>query len=180
MKCWFSFFPFFLNQAQRVAATTVIMWKLDWYWTKWLLICALVQISALILPLQTVSHGACRWNSITGKKKNKPTLMWERSPRLVFIGVCHSACLSAASRLSLFLTAFFHQASLLRPWFASASFTFCSPPFSPPTLLHQGVNWKPWKGHLISLDFTEMKIRPVGALSSRRRRWLANQSAGLH
>lgn len=43
-----------------------------------------------------------------------------------------------------------------------------------------GINWKPWKGHLISLDFTEMKIRPVGALSSRRRRWLANQSAGLH
>ncbi|XP_075877459.1 tenascin-N isoform X3 [Nelusetta ayraudi] len=43
-----------------------------------------------------------------------------------------------------------------------------------------GVNWKPWKGHLISLDFTEMKIRPVGAMSSRRRRWLANQSAGLH
>ncbi|XP_068613846.1 tenascin-N-like [Brachionichthys hirsutus] len=30
-----------------------------------------------------------------------------------------------------------------------------------------GVNWKPWKGHLTSLDFTEMKIRPVGALSSR-------------
>ncbi|KAJ8270849.1 hypothetical protein GJAV_G00119980 [Gymnothorax javanicus] len=26
-----------------------------------------------------------------------------------------------------------------------------------------GVNWEPWKGHLVSLDFTEMKIRPVGA-----------------
>ncbi|XP_070701398.1 tenascin-N [Pempheris klunzingeri] len=35
-----------------------------------------------------------------------------------------------------------------------------------------GVNWKPWKGHLTSLDFTEMKIRPVGALSSRMRRSL--------
>uniref|UniRef100_A0A667WG92 Tenascin N n=1 Tax=Myripristis murdjan TaxID=586833 RepID=A0A667WG92_9TELE len=32
-----------------------------------------------------------------------------------------------------------------------------------------GVNWEPWKGHLTSLDFTEMKIRPLGALSSRRR-----------
>uniref|UniRef100_A0A669C123 Tenascin N n=1 Tax=Oreochromis niloticus TaxID=8128 RepID=A0A669C123_ORENI len=36
-----------------------------------------------------------------------------------------------------------------------------------------GVNWEPWKGHLTSLDFTEMKIRPVGALSSRKRRSLA-------
>uniref|UniRef100_A0A667X5V8 Tenascin N n=1 Tax=Myripristis murdjan TaxID=586833 RepID=A0A667X5V8_9TELE len=35
-----------------------------------------------------------------------------------------------------------------------------------------GVNWEPWKGHLTSLDFTEMKIRPLGALSSRRRRSL--------
>uniref|UniRef100_A0A4W6DXC0 Tenascin N n=1 Tax=Lates calcarifer TaxID=8187 RepID=A0A4W6DXC0_LATCA len=35
-----------------------------------------------------------------------------------------------------------------------------------------GVNWEPWKGHLMSLDFTEMKIRPVGALSSRKRRSL--------
>ncbi|XP_014855638.1 PREDICTED: tenascin-N isoform X9 [Poecilia mexicana] len=35
-----------------------------------------------------------------------------------------------------------------------------------------GVNWEPWKGHLTSLDFTEMKIRPVGALSSRKRRSL--------
>ncbi|XP_041804738.1 tenascin-N isoform X2 [Chelmon rostratus] len=35
-----------------------------------------------------------------------------------------------------------------------------------------GVNWKPWKGHLTSLDFTEMKIRPLGALSSRKRRSL--------
>ncbi|KAM3866237.1 tenascin-N [Diretmus argenteus] len=33
-----------------------------------------------------------------------------------------------------------------------------------------GVNWEPWKGHLTSLDFTEMKIRPLGALSSRKRR----------
>ncbi|CAN9503453.1 unnamed protein product [Ophioblennius macclurei] len=35
-----------------------------------------------------------------------------------------------------------------------------------------GVNWEPWKGHLMSLDFTEMKIRPVGAPSSRKRRSL--------
>ncbi|CAK6969447.1 tenascin-N [Scomber scombrus] len=35
-----------------------------------------------------------------------------------------------------------------------------------------GVNWEPWKGHLTPLDFTEMKIRPVGALSSRKRRSL--------
>ncbi|XP_043990545.1 tenascin-N isoform X2 [Gambusia affinis] len=35
-----------------------------------------------------------------------------------------------------------------------------------------GVNWEPWKGHLTSLDFTEMKIRPVGVLSSRKRRSL--------
>ncbi|XP_058482219.1 tenascin-N isoform X3 [Solea solea] len=35
-----------------------------------------------------------------------------------------------------------------------------------------GVNWEPWKGHLTTLDFTEMKIRPVGALSSRKRRSL--------
>ncbi|XP_049889725.1 tenascin-N isoform X3 [Epinephelus moara] len=35
-----------------------------------------------------------------------------------------------------------------------------------------GVNWEPWKGHLVSLDFTEMKIRPVGAMSSRKRRSL--------
>uniref|UniRef100_A0A3Q3AT58 Tenascin N n=1 Tax=Kryptolebias marmoratus TaxID=37003 RepID=A0A3Q3AT58_KRYMA len=35
-----------------------------------------------------------------------------------------------------------------------------------------GVNWEPWKGHLTSLDFTEMKIRPVGVMSSRKRRSL--------
>ncbi|CAL8280167.1 unnamed protein product [Lota lota] len=35
-----------------------------------------------------------------------------------------------------------------------------------------GVNWEPWKGHLMSLDFTEMKIRPLGALLSRERRSL--------
>ncbi|XP_034090480.1 tenascin-N isoform X2 [Gymnodraco acuticeps] len=35
-----------------------------------------------------------------------------------------------------------------------------------------GVNWEPWKGHLVSLDFTEMKIRPLGAMSSRKRREL--------
>lgn len=35
-----------------------------------------------------------------------------------------------------------------------------------------GVNWEPWKGHLDTLDFTEMKIRPVGATGSRKRRSL--------
>ncbi|KAM4557153.1 tenascin-N [Fundulus diaphanus] len=35
-----------------------------------------------------------------------------------------------------------------------------------------GVNWEPWKGHLTSLDFTEMKIRPVGLVSSRKKRSL--------
>uniref|UniRef100_A0A3Q1GGU2 Tenascin N n=1 Tax=Acanthochromis polyacanthus TaxID=80966 RepID=A0A3Q1GGU2_9TELE len=35
-----------------------------------------------------------------------------------------------------------------------------------------GVNWEPWKGHLTSIDFTEMKSRPLGALSSRKRRSL--------
>uniref|UniRef100_A0AAV2JQ86 Tenascin N n=1 Tax=Knipowitschia caucasica TaxID=637954 RepID=A0AAV2JQ86_KNICA len=35
-----------------------------------------------------------------------------------------------------------------------------------------GVNWEPWKGHLDSLDFTEMKIRPLGAMASRKRRSL--------
>ncbi|KAG7267628.1 LOW QUALITY PROTEIN: hypothetical protein CRUP_018606, partial [Coryphaenoides rupestris] len=29
-----------------------------------------------------------------------------------------------------------------------------------------GVNWEPWKGHLMSLDFTEMKIRPLGSSTS--------------
>ncbi|XP_070988801.1 tenascin-N-like isoform X1 [Oncorhynchus clarkii lewisi] len=31
-----------------------------------------------------------------------------------------------------------------------------------------GVNWEPWKGHLMSLDFTEMKIRPVATARKRR------------
>nr|XP_023833270.1 tenascin-N-like [Salvelinus alpinus] len=38
-----------------------------------------------------------------------------------------------------------------------------------------GVNWEPWKGHLMSLDFTEMKIRPVGA--NRKRRSLSSRIA---
>ncbi|KAJ8011960.1 hypothetical protein DPEC_G00063740 [Dallia pectoralis] len=38
-----------------------------------------------------------------------------------------------------------------------------------------GVNWEPWKGHLMSLDFTEMKIRPVG--TSRKRRSLSRRAA---
>ncbi|XP_068197073.1 tenascin-N [Antennarius striatus] len=40
-----------------------------------------------------------------------------------------------------------------------------------------GVNWKPWKGHLTSLDFTEMKIRPVGTLSSKKRRSLMTRKS---
>uniref|UniRef100_A0A8C1TEK1 Tenascin N n=1 Tax=Cyprinus carpio TaxID=7962 RepID=A0A8C1TEK1_CYPCA len=32
-----------------------------------------------------------------------------------------------------------------------------------------GVNWKPWKGHLQSLDFAEIKIRPVGAAGRQKR-----------
>ncbi|KAM9323138.1 tenascin-N [Pholidichthys leucotaenia] len=42
-----------------------------------------------------------------------------------------------------------------------------------------GVNWEPWKGHLTSLDFTEMKIRPVGALSSKKKRSLMARAATL-
>ncbi|KAG5847689.1 hypothetical protein ANANG_G00128840 [Anguilla anguilla] len=41
-----------------------------------------------------------------------------------------------------------------------------------------GVNWEPWKGHLVSLDFTEMKIRPAGTsgpASGRKRRSLADK-----
>ncbi|XP_049602886.1 tenascin-N isoform X2 [Syngnathus scovelli] len=43
-----------------------------------------------------------------------------------------------------------------------------------------GVNWEPWKGHLVSLDFTEMKIRPVGAFSSRKRRSLLAREKSRH
>ncbi|XP_073705622.1 tenascin-N isoform X2 [Garra rufa] len=32
-----------------------------------------------------------------------------------------------------------------------------------------GVNWEPWKGHLESLDFAEIKIRPVGAAGRQKR-----------
>ncbi|XP_056599639.1 tenascin-N [Triplophysa dalaica] len=32
-----------------------------------------------------------------------------------------------------------------------------------------GVNWEPWKGHLHSLDFSEIKIRPVGVGSRNKR-----------
>ncbi|XP_077472366.1 tenascin-N [Stigmatopora argus] len=38
-----------------------------------------------------------------------------------------------------------------------------------------GVNWEPWKGHLVSLDFTEMKIRPTSSYSSKKRRSLKNR-----
>ncbi|XP_066537531.1 tenascin-N isoform X2 [Hoplias malabaricus] len=39
-----------------------------------------------------------------------------------------------------------------------------------------GVNWEPWKGHLTSLDFTEIKIRPVST-ASRKRRSLKRRTA---
>ncbi|XP_016103954.1 tenascin-N isoform X2 [Sinocyclocheilus grahami] len=32
-----------------------------------------------------------------------------------------------------------------------------------------GVNWEPWKGHLQSLDFAEIKLRPVGAAGRQKR-----------
>ncbi|KAI5103980.1 tenascin-N precursor, partial [Silurus meridionalis] len=32
-----------------------------------------------------------------------------------------------------------------------------------------GVNWEPWKGHLMSLDFTEIKIRSVNTASRKKR-----------
>ncbi|XP_052405000.1 tenascin-N-like isoform X4 [Carassius gibelio] len=32
-----------------------------------------------------------------------------------------------------------------------------------------GVNWEPWKGHLQSLDFAEIKIRPVGVAGRQKR-----------
>ncbi|KAK7163269.1 hypothetical protein R3I93_007340 [Phoxinus phoxinus] len=32
-----------------------------------------------------------------------------------------------------------------------------------------GVNWEPWKGHLHSLDFAEIKIRPVDAAGRQKR-----------
>ncbi|XP_060787090.1 tenascin-N isoform X2 [Neoarius graeffei] len=32
-----------------------------------------------------------------------------------------------------------------------------------------GVNWEPWKGHLMSLDYTEIKIRPVNTGSRKKR-----------
>ncbi|KAM6948253.1 tenascin-N [Aplochiton taeniatus] len=39
-----------------------------------------------------------------------------------------------------------------------------------------GVNWEPWKGHLMSLDRTKMMIRPAGtsSSSSRKRRSLSD------
>ncbi|KAG7456959.1 hypothetical protein MATL_G00241490 [Megalops atlanticus] len=43
-----------------------------------------------------------------------------------------------------------------------------------------GVNWEPWKGHLVSLDYTEMKIRPVGAAMGRKKRSLGNKSRTGH
>lgn len=41
----------------------------------------------------------------------------------------------------------------------------------------EGVNWEPWKGHLFSIPYTEMKIRPRShnfePILGRRRRFLA-------
>ncbi|XP_062383585.1 tenascin-N isoform X2 [Sardina pilchardus] len=42
-----------------------------------------------------------------------------------------------------------------------------------------GMNWEPWKGHLMSLDFSEIKIRPVGALSRKRRSLMAKEKKRL-
>ncbi|KAF4089784.1 hypothetical protein AMELA_G00070640 [Ameiurus melas] len=39
-----------------------------------------------------------------------------------------------------------------------------------------GVNWEPWKGHLMSLDHTEIKIRPVNT-ASRKKRSLKRRAA---
>ncbi|KAL4656124.1 tenascin-N, partial [Arapaima gigas] len=42
-----------------------------------------------------------------------------------------------------------------------------------------GLNWEPWKGHLVSLDATEMKIRPVGYVGvtmGRKRRSLGGRN----
>ncbi|KAM9501507.1 tenascin-N isoform 1-T1 [Clarias gariepinus] len=39
-----------------------------------------------------------------------------------------------------------------------------------------GVNWEPWKGHLMSLDSTEIKIRPVNT-ASRKKRSLKKRAA---
>ncbi|XP_029105979.1 tenascin-N [Scleropages formosus] len=45
-----------------------------------------------------------------------------------------------------------------------------------------GLNWEPWKGHLVSLDATEMKIRPVGyagATLGRKRRSLGGRKKSI-
>ncbi|XP_041955943.1 tenascin-N isoform X6 [Alosa sapidissima] len=42
-----------------------------------------------------------------------------------------------------------------------------------------GMNWEPWKGHLMSLDFSEIKIRPVGAFSRKRRSLMAKEKKRL-
>ncbi|KAL2097837.1 hypothetical protein ACEWY4_007044 [Coilia grayii] len=42
-----------------------------------------------------------------------------------------------------------------------------------------GVNWEPWKGHLMSLDFSEIKIRPAGAVSRKRRSLMAKEKKRL-
>ncbi|XP_017328289.1 tenascin-N isoform X2 [Ictalurus punctatus] len=39
-----------------------------------------------------------------------------------------------------------------------------------------GVNWEPWKGHLMSLDYTEIMIRPVNT-ASRKKRSLKRRAA---
>ncbi|XP_076149418.1 tenascin-N [Alosa pseudoharengus] len=42
-----------------------------------------------------------------------------------------------------------------------------------------GMNWEPWKGHLMSLDFSEIKIRPLGAFSRNRRSLMAKEKKRL-
>ncbi|XP_063074993.1 tenascin-N isoform X1 [Engraulis encrasicolus] len=42
-----------------------------------------------------------------------------------------------------------------------------------------GVNWEPWKGHLMSLDFSEIKIRPASLASRKRRSLMAKERKRL-
>lgn len=86
-------------------------------------------------------------------------------PEAIFISVCRSA-LSAGPGPSVLHFVYTSSISLF-PHILDHNFSLSPHPPQP-----QGVNWKPWKGHLLSLDFTEMKIRPAGALSSRKRRSL--------
>lgn len=59
--------------------------------------------------------------------------MWGRSPRLVFISACHSACLSAPSSRSLFLPAFFQQPLTFKTVIFFGLFSISLSVFLPPT-----------------------------------------------